>query len=151
MQVIEGYASSLIAKQETNDCVVRAIAVLEDRSYDSAHTEARLQLNRRNRSGVKLHALLNWLENVRQYKRVITEQPPNSIGRTPKTVYTNKKTGQKTFCRMSVGSFLKLYPTGKYYVIVPRHIFAVVNGEVLGNVADAQKLRILVDYAFKVD
>ena len=68
----------------------------------------------------------------------------------PHTTYVAKKTGKKTFHRMTVGTFAKQFNKGKYYVLIKGHLFAVVDGEILGNRIDAEKLRTRVYRAWKV-
>lgn len=154
-QVIEGYSTSRIAESETNDCVVKAVAVVLGVPYDQAHELVRVNTGRQNRNGVKMGKFSGWLLGCSN--PVITEQPDESWKSTPygtqdyywpKTVYINRKQGKKIFCKMSVGSFLKLYPSGRYYVVTRGHVFAVVDGEVIGNPSDATKLRTTVKCAF---
>lgn len=147
--VIRDFNSSIIAKSETNDCVVKAIAVIYGCTYDMAHETAKHDMDRKDREGVQMMTLINWIMKVQWCERVLTEQPKISFLPSPKTVKIIKKTGKKIFHKMTVGTFIKQYPTGRYFVIVKGHIFAVVDGEILGNPNDAIKLKTIVHHAFK--
>lgn len=149
VDVIEGYKTSPIARSETNDCVVRAVAVVRNCHYDEAHRLVKLRTGRQDRKGTSRRDLLTWLET--HCEPVVTEQPVKLLRpyMFPKTVYTNKKTGERLFCKMTVGSFVKLYPKGRYYVCVQSHMFAVVDGEIVGNKSDATTLRAIVHFAMK--
>ena len=59
--------------------------------------------------------------------------------------------GKTRVSKMTVGTFLKEYPKGKYLIHVRSHAFAIVDGVVMGNLADARqmKCRIIDAYKFK--
>ena len=151
--VIKDFTFSVIAKLETNDCVVKAVAVIAECTYDEAHAEVSMRMNREFRKGVLTTTLVKYMNE--RHAPVITEHADHLIhGQIikyePHTTYTSKKTGKKTFCRMTVGTFAKQFNQGKYYVLIKGHIFAVVNGEILGNAVDAAKLRTRVKRAWRV-
>ncbi len=153
--VIKDYSVSVIAKSEKNDCVVKAIAVALDTTYDYAHALAKKELGRKDKDGVSQVTLSKWLTN--RNDPVITEHAKdktlNSLRypiNVPHTTYTNKKTGEKLYCKMTVGTFCKLYNEGRYYILVKGHIFVVVNGEILGTTQDAKKIRTQIRAAWKV-
>ena len=50
-KAIKGYENSVIAKNETNDCVVRAFASSFEIPYDEAHSIVATKFNRQNRKG----------------------------------------------------------------------------------------------------
>ena len=41
---------------------------------------------------------------------------------------------------MTVGTFIKKYPEGTFFIIVKGHAFTIKNGVVIGNYEDALKL-----------
>lgn len=151
--VILGYTKSVIASVERNDCSVKALAVVNNWEYDQAHKELKENIGRGFREGASAMKLINYLKG--QFEPIITEQPSSrkSVSHEflmPKTVYTYKKTGKKVYHGMTIGAFLKLYPTGSYYVIVKGHAFAIVDGEILGEFSDILKLRRVIISVFKV-
>ena len=50
-KAIQGYSESVIAKSETNDCVVRAFASAFDITYDKAHKYVKEKFGRKDRQG----------------------------------------------------------------------------------------------------
>ena len=151
--VIKDYQFSLLAKTETDDCVVKAMAVIAECTYEEAHAAARLYMNREHRKGVLTSVLVKYMNE--RHCPVITEHADHLIHGAivkmqPHTTYVAKKTGKKTFHRMTVGTFAKQFNKGKYYVLIKGHLFAVVDGEILGNRIDAEKLRTRVYRAWKV-
>ena len=54
---------------------------------------------------------------------------------------------------MTVGTFLKEYPKGRYLIHVRSHAFTIIDGVVMGNLADARqmKCRIIDAYKFRKD
>jgi hypothetical protein len=50
-KAIKGYSDSVIARGETNDCVVRAFASSFDVSYDYAHKFVKEKFGRKDRQG----------------------------------------------------------------------------------------------------
>ena len=132
-EVIKGYSESLIAKNETNDCVVRAFASSCDVDYDRAHYFVKEKFKRQDRKGTAnfystMRALIN-VYNARLNGKRFEEKD-----------LTDLKTENKTKSA-TVGQFLKKYTTGTYLVVVRGHAFTIKNGTVIGNNSDATKLR----------
>lgn len=154
-EVIRDYKESLIAKKESNDCCVRALAVVEDLNYDEAHLIAASQMRRKFREGVTRKDLVEYfVSNRSKYKIVATEPVDFSdplvlkklrSGAYLKNTYPN---GKK--CAMSVGTFSKKCSKGRFFVVVRGHAFAVVNGKVIGNRNDHERTRAIVLCAFKL-
>ena len=53
-KVIKGLSNSQIAKNETNDCFVRALAAATGQDYDTAHKVASIDFNRDHKKGVSI-------------------------------------------------------------------------------------------------
>lgn len=141
-EAIKGYADSLIAKRETNDCVVRAFASSMEIPYEQAHSFVAQTFKRSPRKGVRTFPLLDWLSS----KFEIIGDKENQFSRynSPATYYKDKR------FKMSVGKFAKLNPKGTYFILVRGHAFTIKDGCVIGNQSDANKPRTIVNYAFKV-
>lgn len=150
--VISGYKDSTIAKLESNDCSVKALAVVNNWPYERAWSELQTKIGRQFKHGSSSIKLIDYLSEC--FDPIVTEKPETKGDRWPfmfpRTVLTYKKTGEKKFFKMTVGSFLKLYPTGIYYVVVKGHAFAIVNGEILGEYSDTIKLKRVILCVFKV-
>jgi hypothetical protein len=140
-QAIKGYSDSALAKSETNDCVVRAIASAYDIEYYKAHQWVANKFKRQFRKGTfgfptGMNAMSD--NNTRfNYKRTKTIDP--------KYLTTN---GGKS--KMTVGTFAKEYNTGTYIIRVARHAFTIKDGSVIGNPNDATQLRKIIKNAWKI-
>jgi len=140
-QAIKGYADSPLAKSETNDCVVRAIASAFDLEYDKAHQWVANKFKRQFRKGTFGFPIgMNGMSdnNTRfNYKRTKTIEA--------KYLTTN---GGKS--KMTVGTFAKEYNIGTYIIRVDRHAFTMKDGWVIGNPEDATKLRKIIKNAWRI-
>ena len=125
---------SSLAKNEKNDCAVRALANAFNITYDTAHMFAATKLERKARKGVKaMFAKLDLLGEVtfdlfcntlfpetKTYKLDGTLNPIN-------TDYTHKEVSYtvKTFCTK--------YNKGTYIVLVNKHALCIKDGIVIDN------------------
>ena len=125
---------SSLAKNEKNDCAVRALANAFNITYDTAHMFAATKLERKARKGVKsMFAKLDLLGEVtfdlfsntlfpetRTYKLDGTLNPIN-------TDYTHKEVSYtvKTFCTK--------YNKGTYIELVNKHELCIKDGIVIDN------------------
>jgi hypothetical protein len=138
---IKGYADSALAKSETNDCVVRAIASAFDIEYFKAHKWVADKFNRKPKKGTfGFPTGMNGMSdnNTRfNYKRTKTIDP--------KYLTTN---GGKS--KMTVGTFVKEYNRGTYIIRVARHAFTIKDGSVIGNPEDATKLKKIIKNCWKI-
>ena len=46
--------------------------------------------------------------------------------------------------------FLELFPKGRYFVLIRRHAFSIVDGVVIGNVDDSNRMRAKIKFALVV-
>lgn len=132
-EVIKGFTESLIAKNESNDCVVRAFASSCEVDYDRAHYFVKEKFKRQNRKGTAnfystMRALIH-VYNARLNGKAFKEKD-----------LTDLKTKNKTKSA-TVGQFLKEYTKGTYLVVVRGHAFTIKDGVVIGNEGDATSLR----------
>ena len=128
-----GETESVIACQETNDCVVRALAAMSESTYDQAHAYAREVLGRRNGSGVSFGVLKRNIEKGMMGKSF-----------TPVDVNTRYKCyGEVVERQMTVGTFFKKASKRQtFLVVVKGHIFCMKDGGVVGgNYDDVARLR----------
>jgi hypothetical protein len=142
-EVIEGYAESLIAKAERNDCVVRAMASSLEIPYDKAHSFVAQTFKRRPGRGVPTFPLLSWLNG--NFEICGDKSSEYAKYESPCT-YDSK--GKRY--NISVGKFAKLNSKGTYFMLVKGHAFTIKDGSVIGNQSDANKPRTIVRYAFKI-
>tara|TARA_R100001509_G_scaffold4649_1_gene2935 strand:- start:180 stop:662 length:483 start_codon:yes stop_codon:yes gene_type:complete len=126
---------SILAKSETNDCVVRAVANAFNISYDKAHEFAANKLGRKPRKGVQntFNKLNNLGVNVKfklfedtlfpetkTFKLKCTSNPIN-------TEYKHKKV------KFTVKTFCSKFSKGTYIILVKDHALTIKNGVVIDN------------------
>ena len=148
-EAIIGYSDSTIAKTETNDCVVRAIASSFEMSYDESHKFVAKIWFRRNREGTRnfVGGLRHMINNKVKINGKLFETMGNEYGHVS---YEVKVKGQMVKRNMTTGTFIKKYPVGKYLVVVRGHAFSIIDGQVVGNASDATMKKRVINFAFKI-
>jgi hypothetical protein len=148
-EAIIGYSDSTIAKTESNDCVVRAIASSFEMSYDDSHKFVAKIWFRRNREGTRnfVGGLRHMINNKIKINGKLFETMGNEYGHVS---YEVKVKGQMVKRNMTTGTFIKKYPVGKYLVVVRGHAFSIINGQVVGNTSDATMKKRVINNAFKI-
>ena len=127
-------SDSLIAKGETNDCVVYATASAFDLTYDQAHQLVREKFNRKDRKGTQTFGLLNGLR--KEYIEV-------------KAINTYTVRGKQIDRAAKVYSFAEANPQGTYFIVISRHALVIKDGVVYDNRGElSNKCRI--KWAFKI-
>ncbi len=170
-------SSSSIAQSENNDCVVRAFAAVTEVDYDVAHDYVKRVFKRPHRKGtprfgpimsqreglytcgkMKYERMTNhdkttYKKPVRYYCWEDYKYKYHHVEYTLDSKYCPLITtyGKTRASQMTVGTFLKEYNVGRYLIHVRSHAFAIVDGVVMGNLADARQLkcRIIDAYKFK--
>ena len=148
-EAIIGYSDSTIAKTESNDCVVRAIASSFEMSYDDSHKFVAKIWFRRNREGTRnfVGGLRHMINNKVKINGKLFETMGNEYGHVS---YEVKVKGQMVKRNMTTGTFIKKYPVGKYLVVVRGHAFSIIDGQVVGNASDATMKKRVINFAWKV-
>lgn len=144
---IIGYNESAIAKGEKNDCVVRAVASTFNLKYDVAHKFVADEFGREPRKGTfgtatKLSQRSNILGT--KYKIIPKEE----------LLYPGSQAHQNRGGKpvpIVLNMFLEKFPKGKYLVIVKQHAFSVIDGVVVGNSNDGERLRAKILFVLKVE
>ena len=146
---IIGYSDSVIAKSETNDCVVRAISSAFEMHYDEAHQFVKVKFGRKDRKGTAF--FVGGLRRMVGDKVKINGKSFETMGNEYGHVsYEVKVKGQIVKRNMTTGTFIKKYPVGKYLVVVRGHAFSIIDGAVVGNASDATMKKRVINNAFKV-
>ena len=122
-EAITGYADSKIAKMETSDCVVRAIASSSGMSYDRAHAFVADKFKRKPRKGT-----MGFIPGMNTM--VTSGEKLNRKGVKKVDIILKTKTGTTT---MTVNKFAENFTSGYYIVVVKGHAFTIKNGKVVGN------------------
>jgi hypothetical protein len=151
-KAIKGYSDSLIAKNETNDCVVRAFASCFDLTYDKAHKYVKEKFGRKDREGT--YRTVYKMMELSEYKTQINHKKVKCLGVKEHTFFSLKyqvKTKDGYVNRnMTVGTFIKQNPVGTFFILVDKHAFTIKDGVVIGNYEDAIKKKRVVRYAFQI-
>ena len=130
---------SVLARNEKNDCAVRAFANAFNITYDNAHTFAADKFKRKAKRGVKgMFITLSQLgfatfdlfsDTLFPETRTYGIHPlkRSKSGKVVNTNYTHKEVAHtvKTFC--------KQYNKGTYIVIVRKHALTIKDGIVIDN------------------
>lgn len=146
---IIGYSDSVIAKNETNDCAVRAISSAFEMHYDEAHQFVKVKFGRKDRKGTAFFVAK--LRLMVEYKVKINGKSFETMGNEYGHVsYEVKVKGQMVKRNMTTSTFIKKYPVGKYLVVVRGHTFSIIDGTVVGNACDATMKKRVINYAFEI-
>jgi len=118
-------ADCTLARNEDNDCVVRALAAMADVPYEQAHEYAAGVLARKPRRGVSLGILIS------QIKDRGGLMGKDLVEVKAETKYRNA--GRPVTRQMTTQTFFKRAPENRTFLVVVRgHIFCFKNGEVVG-------------------
>ena len=151
---IIGYSDSEIAKNENRDCVVRAFASSFDISYDKAHKYVAEKFGRKPKKGTygTVNTLVKMADNrtTVNYKRVYPLGHRMNDSMFGSLSYSVKVKGVTKRRNMTVGTFIKKYPFGTFFVFVRHHAFTIKDGVVIGNFEDAVKTKKIMRCAFQI-
>ena len=148
-EFIKGAKESPLAKSESSDCVVRAIASAAGMDYDSAHEFVKNKFKRENGKGTRgffygMNMISKNGEKINgKSVEIITEEHNTML------YYVTVK-GRRTLRNTTTSSFIKKYPKGTYVVTVRRHAFTIKDGVVIGNVEDGKKMKKHITDAWKI-
>jgi len=171
---IKGLKDSKVAKSETNDCVVCAIAAITESTYDDAHKYVKDTFDRPNRQGtprfdktmrmracypllgMRYKRMSNHTATTYTKKRRIFHWETQEYVVRPSEVTVKSEFvplittyGKTRLSRMTIGTFLKEYPKGRYLMHVKGHAFAIIDGAVVGNPCDSRRLKARITNAYK--
>jgi hypothetical protein len=126
---------SKLAKQENNDCVVRAFMAALDIPYDQSHAWVKKELHRIDKRGTLLNLygvkIIGKTKNGKKISFIGTHPSKNYSSFGNKKVLTNKKYKKPT--GYTLKSFMENNPVGRFVLIVQGHAVAVINGVLYGN------------------
>ena len=143
---IVGYSESKLAKAEVGDCVVRAIASTFELTYDVAHSWTASNLDRKPKRGTFNTALK--LSNIFEVKNQPFDLIDKQLLTYPGSARHQKNKG--TMVPITLTMFLELFPKGRYFVLIRSHAFSIVDGVVIGNVDDSNRMRAKIKFALVV-
>jgi hypothetical protein len=106
---------------ERNDCVVVAISIALNISYEKAHEFVGMQLGRKTTKGV--FSTGTKLYDIRNDKKLL-------FGKTLKELSTINPRYTTKQVRYTVGSFSKYNRNGAYIALVSGHCIAIIDGKI---------------------
>ena len=148
-EVIANYKESVKAKNEKDDCFVRAVASASGSSYDAAHTYVKETFKRKDRQGTQfvnstMESIEGKLQEFGQVK-VKFERLPKV-----KVMNTYKLHGELIDRQKTVKSFIKDNTRGTYIVLVAKHAFTIKDGVLVDNQGEEFRPTRKVQSAYKV-
>lgn len=139
---------SIIAKGETKDCVVYAVASSFGISYDEAHEVAHRVFSREDKKGVPTLAIMQGVKEL-------TDRELSINGKTIKEYLTNpRKTyhlhGKDIARRNRVSTFIKEHNQGTYLILTGNHALTIKDGEMIDNITSGSA-KAFVKRVYKVE
>jgi hypothetical protein len=137
-QVIKQGLSTRL-NSDRNNCTVLALAATTGTSYDEAYKIAETMWLRQRKKGVRTNTLDTYFTRTLGVKKVDT-----------KKVYHTKYNNKDVMCKMTVSTFSKQYPKGRYFVLVSGHALAINDGEILDHASLVSKNRRIIKHAWQI-
>jgi len=134
LDINKAYSSfnSKLAKNEKNDCFVRALAVATGSAYETAHEKAKSSFGRPDKKGTPSENIIAQMLNYEQNGMTIGDNTYSVTvlgNKDTKNVY--KLYGEKVLRKKTLKSFIESHPKGTYIVTVAKHALTVKDGEVM--------------------
>jgi len=139
---------SIIAKGETNDCVVYATASAFDISYDEAHQVAKRVFSREERKGVRTIEIMKGVKDLTESKESINGKTIKEFLANPKKVY--RLHGKDIERKNRVSTFIKEHTQGTYLILTSGHALTIKDGAMIDNLTKGSGSK-LITKAFKVE
>ena len=133
LDVNKAYSSfdSNLAKNEKNDCFVRALAVATGSAYETAHEKAKNSFGRPDKKGTPSENIIAQMLNYEQSGMTIGDNTYSvSVLGNKDTKNVYKLYGEKVLRQKTLKSFIESHPKGTYIVTVAKHALTVKDGEV---------------------
>ena len=134
LDVNKAYSSfdSNLAKNEKNDCFVRALAVATGSAYETAHEKAKSSFGRPDKKGTPNENIVAQMLNYEQNGMTIGDNTYSvSVLGNNDTKNVYKLYGKKVLRQKTLKSFIESHPKGTYIVTVAKHALTVKDGEVM--------------------
>ena len=134
LDVNKAYSSfdSNLAKNEKNDCFVRALAVATGSAYEAAHEKAKSSFGRPDKKGTPNENIVAQMLNYEMNGMTIGDNTYSvSVLGNKDTKNVYKLYGEKVLRQKTLKSFIETHPKGTYIVTVAKHALTVKDGEVM--------------------
>ena len=134
LNINKAYSSfdSNLAKEEKNDCFVRALAVASGSSYSDAHQMAKEKFGREDKKGTNnLMIATQMLKMEDEGLEIGGKKLKVSVLGKSRIKNRYKLKGEVIWRQKTLKSFIQSNPKGTYIVTVAKHALSVKDGEVL--------------------
>ena len=148
-EAIANFSQSELARQEKNDCVVRAVAAASGSAYEPAHQFVKEVFGRNNNEGtfgvgVTIEKIAGVAQKIGKTETTFEVLPEDKKVNYYK-LYGNVVKRQKT-----VKSFIQDNKKGTFLVLVAKHAFVVKDGVLIDNRGEEVRPTRKVQDAFRV-
>jgi len=149
-QVIANFSQSELARQEKNDCVVRAVAAASGSAYEPAHAFVKEVFERNDKEGTfGVSVTINKIAGVAQ--TIGKSQTTFEVLPEDKKMNYYKLHGEVVKRQKTVKSFIQDNPKGTFLVLVAKHAFTIKDGVLIDNQGEEFRPTRKVQDAFKVE
>ena len=139
---------SIIAKGETNDCMVYATAAAFDLDYDTAHSHVHHRFGRRDKRGANRSQIVKGMEEMVYLRENLNGKFVREIISQPYKMYHLH--GRDVNRKNRVSTFIKEHSQGTYLILTSRHALVSKDGEMLDNNSGGSG-KAFVNRAFKIE
>ena len=139
---------SIIAKGETNDCMVYATAAAFDLDYDTAHSHVHHRFGRRDKRGANRSQIVKGMEEMVDLRENLNGKFVREIISQPYKMYHLH--GRDVNRKNRVSTFIKEHSQGTYLILTSRHALVSKDGEMLDNNSGGSG-KAFVKRAFKIE
>ena len=149
---IKGIQQSKIAKNENNDCFVRALAAATDQDYDTTHEVVKTKFDRKSKKGTEnLMITTQMLKAEEEGLKIGDIKYSVKVLGKSRTHNTYKLYGEHIQRKKTVKSFIKDNPKGNYILTVSKHALAIIDGKLVDNKGEEFRPTRKVDGAYKIN
>ena len=124
---------SIIAKNESKDCMVYAMAAAFDLPYDEAHQVVKEKFDRQDKKGTSNIALVNGMKEMIDYRVNLNGKFVREIIDNPSKVYHLH--GKDITRKNRVSTFIKEHTQGTYLILTGDHALVAKDGEMIDNIS----------------
>ena len=154
LDVNKAYSSfdSNLAKNEKNDCFVRALAVATGSAYETAHEKAKSSFGRPDKKGTEnLMITTQMLKAEDEGLKIGDIKYSVKVLGKSRTHNTYKLYGESIQRKKTVKSFIKDNPKGNFILTVSKHALAIIDGKLVDNKGEEFRPTRKVDGAYKIN
>jgi hypothetical protein len=139
---------SIIAKGESNDCMVYATAAAFDLDYDQAHQHVKHRFSRKDKKGASTLGIIKGMQEMVDLRENLNGKFVREIISQPYKKYHLH--GRDVNRKNRVSTFIKEHSQGTYLILTSRHALVAREGVMLDNVPGGSG-KAFVRRAFKVE